>query len=115
MCTAVHEVCAYTLRHGPGHGTVHVWQTAAHVIVELYETGNISDPLAGGSVTRRIRKADAGSTSTTRCATSSKSAAAHAEPRFACMPRAERGDARAVLRRLLIQSGEEYVADRGIP
>jgi len=44
---AVHEVCANSLRHGPGHGTIHAWHTRAHLVIEVNDTGIISNPLAG--------------------------------------------------------------------
>lgn len=47
LLQAVHEICANTLRHGPGHGSLYVWQTATQLIVEVHDTGTISDPLAG--------------------------------------------------------------------
>lgn len=47
LLLAGHEVCANSLRHGPGHGTMHVWSSGTHLVVEVYDTGTISDPLAG--------------------------------------------------------------------
>lgn len=47
LLLAVHEICANSLRHGPGHGTLHVWQTTAQLIVEVHDTGIITNSLAG--------------------------------------------------------------------
>lgn len=55
LLLAVNEVCTNSLRHGPGYGTLRVWHTDAYLICETYDTGTITDPLAG----RLLAPADA--------------------------------------------------------
>lgn len=46
LILGVSEVCANSLRHAGGHGTLRIWQTDTSLICEVHDTGTITDPLA---------------------------------------------------------------------
>jgi anti-sigma regulatory factor (Ser/Thr protein kinase) len=47
LIIAVSELAANTLQHAPGGGTVYVWHTGDQIFCQVYDLGQISDPLAG--------------------------------------------------------------------
>jgi anti-sigma regulatory factor (Ser/Thr protein kinase) len=44
---SVHELAANTVEHGGGGGTARVWREPAHLVWETWDSGHITDPLAG--------------------------------------------------------------------
>jgi anti-sigma regulatory factor (Ser/Thr protein kinase) len=50
LVLAVSEIAANTIRHSAGGGTILLWRTAAELICELRDAGQITDPLAGRRV-----------------------------------------------------------------
>jgi anti-sigma regulatory factor (Ser/Thr protein kinase) len=44
---AVNELAANSVRHGGGHGELHVWQDEDSLVCEIRDAGCIDDPLAG--------------------------------------------------------------------
>jgi anti-sigma regulatory factor (Ser/Thr protein kinase) len=55
LVLAAGELAANTLRHTSAGGSLRVWRTAAEVLCQVYDQGQIADPLAG----RRRLPADA--------------------------------------------------------
>jgi anti-sigma regulatory factor (Ser/Thr protein kinase) len=47
LLVAVNEVATNSVRHGGGHGVLHVWSDASALVCELRDSGRIDDPLAG--------------------------------------------------------------------
>jgi anti-sigma regulatory factor (Ser/Thr protein kinase) len=45
----VHEVAANSVRHGPGHGLLSLWQRPDRLMVQVHDHGRIDDPLVGRS------------------------------------------------------------------
>ena len=43
----VHEVAANSVRHGPGHGELSLWQRSDRLIAQVRDPGGIDDPLVG--------------------------------------------------------------------
>jgi len=47
LTLAASELCANSVLHGRGQGTLHVWNEADYVVCEVGDRGRITDPLAG--------------------------------------------------------------------
>lgn len=47
LALAVSELCANSVMHADGRGTLHVWREHAQVVCEVGDRGRVSDPLAG--------------------------------------------------------------------
>ncbi len=47
LIIAVSELAANTLQHAPGGGTVYLWHTGDQIFCQVYDHGQITDPLAG--------------------------------------------------------------------
>jgi anti-sigma regulatory factor (Ser/Thr protein kinase) len=47
LVLAASELCANSVLHGRGQGTLHVWDEAGYVVCEVGDRGRITDPLAG--------------------------------------------------------------------
>ena len=47
LMLAVSEICANSVRHGGGGGTLRLWADGSVVICEVADSGHIADPLAG--------------------------------------------------------------------
>ena len=43
----VHEVAANSVRHGPGHGVLSLWDGSDRLLAQVDDTGCFADPLAG--------------------------------------------------------------------
>ena len=46
LMTAVNEVATNSVRHGPGGGSLRIWQEDAAVVCEIRDIGQFSNPLA---------------------------------------------------------------------
>ncbi len=44
---AVNEVATNSIVHGPGHGSLLMWQEETHLVCQVSDEGHITDPLAG--------------------------------------------------------------------
>jgi anti-sigma regulatory factor (Ser/Thr protein kinase) len=47
LTLAASELCANSVQHGQGHGTLRVWSESGYVLCEVRDGGHIADPLAG--------------------------------------------------------------------
>jgi anti-sigma regulatory factor (Ser/Thr protein kinase) len=47
LMLALNEICANSVTHGGGHGTLRLWSEAGTVVCEVSDSGRIDDPLAG--------------------------------------------------------------------
>lgn len=47
LALTVAELCANSVRHGGGSGVLRVWREPAHVVAEVFDRGELTDPLAG--------------------------------------------------------------------
>jgi anti-sigma regulatory factor (Ser/Thr protein kinase) len=47
LVLAAHELAGNSVQHAGGHGTLRTWQTGNALVIEVADTGSISDPLVG--------------------------------------------------------------------
>jgi len=47
LVLAVHELATNSVRHGGGHGVLHVWREPGALVVQVDDHGHIADPLVG--------------------------------------------------------------------
>ncbi|NIJ13297.1 anti-sigma regulatory factor (Ser/Thr protein kinase) [Saccharomonospora amisosensis] len=47
LALAVAELCANSVQHGGGTGTLWVWREQDHVVAQVHDRGHLKDPLAG--------------------------------------------------------------------
>jgi anti-sigma regulatory factor (Ser/Thr protein kinase) len=47
LVLAAHELAGNSVQHAGGHGTLRAWQTGNALVIEVADTGSISDPLVG--------------------------------------------------------------------